>query len=122
MRVVVIGGSGRLGQLIVQRCRASNDAVVSVGRSDSLHSLIGDGVDTVVVDVASAGSSAHHAAVCVDLRVPLLVGTTGLSAAEFKALDDASSSIAVLVAANLSPGAHLEACGEHGSFGKDAAV
>lgn len=109
MRVVVIGGSGRLGQLIVQRCRASNDAVVSVGRSDSLHSLIGDGVDTVVVDVASAGSSAHHAAVCVDLRVPLLVGTTGLSAAEFKALDDASSSIAVLVAANLSPGAHLVA-------------
>jgi 4-hydroxy-tetrahydrodipicolinate reductase len=113
MRVVVVGAGGRLGQLIVGQAR---DAV-PVRRGDNLDAILGNAMlgnanredHVVVVDVATPGSTAAHVALCVKHAVPLVVGTTGLSAHDRKALDDAAGSIPVLVAANLSPGAHLVA-------------
>ncbi|MDP2341261.1 MAG: 4-hydroxy-tetrahydrodipicolinate reductase [Deltaproteobacteria bacterium] len=109
MRVVVVGGGGRLGQLIVAQATSAKVAVVAVGRSDDLEAAIKAGDQIVVVDVSTPGSTAAHLALCVKHRVPLVIGTTGLSADDRKAVDDAAGAIPVLVAANLSPGAHLVA-------------
>lgn len=106
MKLVVIGGKGRLGSLIVAAA-ANEDAVVAVGRGDDLGAVVGAG--SVVVDVATPGSTREHLRVCVEKKVPLLIGTTGLSADDQQAIDAAAKTIPIIVAANLSPGAHLVA-------------
>ncbi len=110
MRVVVVGGGGRLGQLIIARAALEGHEATAVGRHDNLEQrLKRHSDDSVVVDVATPGSTAQHVASCLVQGVPLVIGTTGLSSADQAAIDDAARSIPVLVAANLSPGAHLVA-------------
>jgi 4-hydroxy-tetrahydrodipicolinate reductase len=58
----------------------------------------------VAIDFSAPERLAEHAQACVDMAVPLLVGTTGFDAAGRSALDSASQRIAVLVAPNTSLG------------------
>jgi 4-hydroxy-tetrahydrodipicolinate reductase len=106
MKLVVIGARGRLGALIVAAGQGAGVDVVGVGRGDDLGAAVKDGV---VVDVSTPGSTRAHVAACVAARAPLLIGTTGLSADDVAAVDEAAGAIPILVAANLSPGAHLVA-------------
>lgn len=125
--VVVIGARGRLGRLVLDEIQARTGVVLvgAVNRSG----VFSDGgsvvVDRdpavvlarcrrpsgglVVVDVATAGATAAHAAACASAGVPYVCATTGLADADRAALDDAAAAVPVLVAANLSPGAHLVA-------------
>lgn len=113
-RLVVVGARGRLGSLIAGAARVDGLVVVEVGRGDDLGALlhaipVGERPDTVVVDVALPGQVAERVAACAVTGVAVVVATTGLSAAEQAAVDDAARVIPVLQAANLSPGAHLAA-------------
>jgi 4-hydroxy-tetrahydrodipicolinate reductase len=113
-RLVVVGARGRLGGLVVAAARAEQLDVVEVGRGDDLAAVLraipaGERCDSVVVDVALPGQVAERVAACGAAGVAAVVATTGLSAAEQAAVDDAARAIPVLQAANLSPGAHLAA-------------
>lgn len=103
LNIAVLGARGRLGALAVTAVRAQGHEVRAIVRGDALDLT---GVDAVI-DVCTAGSTVAHVRACVDARVPLVVGTTGMSADDTKALDDASKSIALIVAANLSVSAHV---------------
>lgn len=107
MKLVVIGARGRLGSLIVAAAKKDGIDVVEVGRSDDVSAAVVAG--SVVVDVATPGSTQRHVQVCRDKGAALLVATTGLSTADFAAIDEVKAKIPVMVAANLSPGAHLAA-------------
>lgn len=63
----------------------------------------------VVVDFTTPGNARAHARVCVERKVPLVVGTTGLLPDDTLALEAAARGIPVLVSANMSVGAHLVA-------------
>lgn len=56
----------------------------------------------VALDFSRGGALAAHLADCVAARVPLLIGTTGVSAEVQAQIDAAARSIAVLVAPNTS--------------------
>lgn len=125
--IVVVGARGRLGRLVLDEIQARIGVVLvgAVNRSG----LFSDGgsvvVDRdlgavlarcrrpdgglVVVDVATAGATAAHAAACAEAGVPYVCATTGMSDADRAAIAAAAAAIPVLVAANLSPGAHLVA-------------
>lgn len=125
--VVVIGARGRLGRLVLDEIQArvgvvlvgavnrsglvSDGGVVVVDRDAGavLARCARPGGGVVVVDVATAGATAAHAAACATAGVPYLCATTGLTDTDRAAIAAASTSIPVLVAANLSPGAHLVA-------------
>lgn len=62
---------------------------------------------TVVVDFTAPTALAQHLAACRSARVPIVVGTTGLSHAELALLDEAAHDIPVLQANNTSLGANL---------------
>lgn len=109
MRLVVIGARGRLGSLIATAARGAGIDFAGVDRGANLGAIIDAGVGSVVVDVATPGATQAHVKVCVDHKCPLLVATTGLTPADLAVIDEAKSKIPVLVAANLSPGAHLAA-------------
>ena len=109
-RLVVIGARGRLGSLVCAAARAAGLDVQEVGRADDLAEVLSScGVGAVAVDVALPGQVDARVAACAKAGVPVVVATTGLSAAELAALDEAAAAIPVLQAANLSPGAHLAA-------------
>lgn len=103
--IVVLGAKGRLGALTVEAAKQRGHDARPVGRGDALD-LAGA---SAVVDVCTAGSTVAHAKACVEAKVPLVVGTTGMSADDQRALDDAARSIPVIVAANLSVSAHVAA-------------
>ena len=123
--VIIVGASGRLGRLVLEAVLASSGfrvrgAVVrNVGNAqdlpggthcvDDLKALLGTSNTTplVVIDVATAGATARHASLCAEAGAAYVCATTGLSSSDQAALSAASTSTAVLVAANLSPGAHL---------------
>ena len=58
----------------------------------------------VLIDFTAPAGFRHWLAVCVDRKIPILTGTTGLTDADFAALDDAAKTIPVLHATNTSLG------------------
>jgi len=125
--VVVIGARGRLGRLVLDEVQARTGVVLvgAVNRSGLFSNGGSVVVDRdlatvlarcrrptgglVVIDVATAGATAAHAAACAAAGVPYVCATTGLGDADQTAIAAAAAAIPVLVAANLSPGAHLVA-------------
>jgi 4-hydroxy-tetrahydrodipicolinate reductase len=65
------------------------------------------GGSDVVVDFSSHVASAALAAAVVRFRVPIVIGTTGLTADEMKVIDEAAHHVPVLVAPNMSVGANV---------------
>lgn len=124
LRVAVVGAAGRmgaellelitdatqleLGAALVPRARAGSElgSARVVARSD----IAGGVADSdVVVDFSTpAGFSDALEAAVTHLR-PFVSGTTGLSSAHHAAVERASATIPVLVAANFSVGVHVVA-------------
>lgn len=105
LTLVVLGAKGRLGSLTIEAAKERGHEARAIARGDALD-LKGA---SAVVDVCTAGSTIAHARACMDAKVPLVVGTTGMSADDQRALDDAAKVIPVIVAANLSVSAHVAA-------------
>lgn len=122
--IVVVGARGRLGRLVLDEIQARTGVMLrgAVNRSgltsdDGAAVVVGRDLASViaqcrqrplvVVDVATAGATAAHARACAEAGVPYVCATTGLSVEDKVAIDAAARAVPVLVAANLSPGAHL---------------
>jgi 4-hydroxy-tetrahydrodipicolinate reductase len=124
-RVVIIGATGRMGQAMLRslsefpglqlHAALTNEGHPDVGQDAGTQAglrAVGIAVTTdvaaalrgadVAIDFSSAAVTREHVAACVAARVPLLIGTTGLDAATFAAVEAASSQVAILVAANTS--------------------
>ncbi len=111
--LVVVGAGGRLGALVCGEAERAGIAVAArVGRGGSLASALASlamPARACVVDLATAGATAAHAAACAVAGVPYVVATTGLSDDDARALDEAAHKVPVLAAANLSVSAHVVA-------------
>lgn len=64
---------------------------------------------TVVVDFTTSGNGRVHAEACRAHAAAWVVGTTGLTPDDTLAIEQAARTVAVLVSANMSVGAHLVA-------------
>lgn len=104
VRVSLVGAHGRLGEAISRA--AESDTRVSIvgrcGRGDSIDACIDD--CDVVVDVSSANATPEICGKCVEHRKPLVIGTTGHSAEQTRAIDAAAKAIAIVLAPNFSVG------------------
>lgn len=107
LRVVVIGGNGRMGQSLLRLLPQfpALELAATVGRGDDLAaSLQGAGL---ALDFSNATASDAHVSACVAARVPLLLGTTGLPESLQPLLQQAARQIPLLVAANTSIAVNL---------------
>jgi len=137
VHIVVPGVTGRMGRLIAKGALADGrfalvGASARAGRSEIGHDVGGvlghepvglpvlSSLELVleelddeararacVIDFTGPDALAGHVATARKHKVPLLVGTTGLSAADARLLDEAAAEIPVLLAANTSLGANL---------------
>ncbi len=118
-RLVIVGGAGRMGQALALGLGAMADfkiaLLIDVREPASLYGATyakslsdndGLGVD-VVVDFSAPESVVASAHWCAQHQVGLVVGTTGLSAEQRSAVDEASTKTGVVMASNFALGAVL---------------
>lgn len=130
-RIVVLGAGGRMGRALVRLIAASGEHQLvgalgepgdpAVGRDAGQvagteplgvaitanldEALGGPGAGArVVIDFTAPAATARHAQACAAGGQALVVGTTGLGAAEMAALDSAAARVPVLHARNMSLG------------------
>ncbi len=125
-KVAVFGVTGRMGQCLVRALREppsvlqlggalASAASVHLGQDAALEGpatgvritaepLAALGDAAVAVDFSLPHAVAEHAAACLERRVPLLVGATGLDGPTRGTLESAASTIPVLIAPNTSIG------------------
>lgn len=124
VNVIVTGIAGRMGgeliravrgdpgtRLVAGTIRARGPAAelssrLAVPVDDSLEAAIARGAD-VVVDFTTPQATKEHAAVCAEAGKALVVGTTGLGAAELEAIELAARRIPIVTAPNMSMGMNL---------------
>ena len=130
MKVAILGANGRMGRVLIEALRENDDADLSVAtvRDDSpwvgidvgelagigtqgiacsaISSLNPDDVD-VVIDFTLPAAFDSNLAWCTEHKKPVVIGTTGLSQDQLKALDEAAKTIPLVFAANYSVGVNV---------------
>ncbi len=128
-RVAVAGASGRMGRMLIEAIAASGDCVLagaldvpgSPGLGQDASAFLGrqSGVTItadlraglknadVLIDFTRPEGTLAHAAVCAELGVQMVIGTTGFSDAQKAQLDAAARQVAMVLAPNMSVGVNV---------------
>ncbi len=105
-RLLVVGGSGRLGSSILRQ--ASADAgwqACGAGRGDELERLLGN--CDVAIDVSQPAGTRRLLAAATPHGTPLVIGTTGHDEAMISEIRTAAGRVPLLLAPNFSVGVNL---------------
>jgi 4-hydroxy-tetrahydrodipicolinate reductase len=105
MRVLLLGGRGKVGSALAPRLSAAGHEVSPAGSETAWDPLGHDAVVDFTVPTAVRANVER----CLDAGVPAVVGTTGLSGEDLDALDALAKarSVACFVAPNFALGAVL---------------
>jgi 4-hydroxy-tetrahydrodipicolinate reductase len=93
--IMLFGASGRMGKAIAEVVADLDDVAIVEGSAD------------VFVDFSAPDGLDHHLDTALEANRPILIGTTGLTDAHQRMIDEAATRIAVLQAANTSLGVNL---------------
>jgi 4-hydroxy-tetrahydrodipicolinate reductase len=129
LKIAIAGASGRMGQMLVQAVLADDglqlsgaldvagsaqlgqDAAAALGRSSGtvIVSDIRQGLQggQVLIDFTRPEGTMAHLALCRELGVNLVIGTTGFSEAQKQQITEAAGDIAIVMAPNMSVGVNV---------------
>ena len=102
MKLAIIG-NGRMGRMIESVCGEDFEVAGFVGPGDCAHPDEIEGAD-VMIDFSYPGNLEHVLASAAKRKLPLVIGTTGLSAEQGDAIRAASDMIPIVWANNFSTG------------------
>ena len=100
MLIALSGFSGKMGESIKEVADKSYQIVDF--KSADLHKNKPD----VIIDFSSPDQSLKVIKCCLKLKIPLVIGTTGLNSNHLAEISDASNKIPICLDANFSPGVH----------------
>ena len=128
-RLAVAGASGRMGQMLIEAIRQSGDCTLSgavdIAASPAIgldaaafsghasgvliHSDIRKGLQNAVVliDFTRPEGTLAHLAICRELGVKMVIGTTGFSDVQKAEIAAATKDIAIVMAPNMSVGVNV---------------
>ena len=130
MRIAVVGGSGRMGQMLIQTISATEGAVLCgvterpdsdwVGR-DAGEAMGGAALGVTVtddalpvfaeadavIDFTIPAATIAHAELAAQARITHVIGTTGFDESHLKALEAAARHATIIRAGNMSLGVNL---------------
>ncbi|MDR2332129.1 MAG: 4-hydroxy-tetrahydrodipicolinate reductase [Burkholderiaceae bacterium] len=128
-RVAVAGASGRMGRMLIEAIRQSDDCVLAGALDVASSPAVGtdataflghaSGVQItadlhaglknadVLIDFTRPEGTMSHLAVCEELGVQMVIGTTGLSEAQKARLAEGAAKIGIVFAPNMSVGVNV---------------
>ena len=108
LRVAVAGASGRMGRMLIEAIRASDDCVLA-GALDVAASPAAAGLKNaeVLIDFTRPEGTLAHLAVCSQLGVKAVIGTTGFTDAQKAELDAYAQRTAIMFSPNMSVGVNV---------------
>jgi 4-hydroxy-tetrahydrodipicolinate reductase len=102
----IAGIGGRMGTLLAEEVAAAGARLSGGSRRGDDPAALFAGAE-VVIDFTHAHAAPVHAAAAAASGTPLILGSSGLSAAEEAAVADAAQRVAIVYAANFAPGVNL---------------
>lgn len=104
LRICLIGAKGRMGKAVAAAIAQDPSLTIAapIERGNSLEPALED--CDVVIDFSTADATESICRVCAEHRKPLVLGTTGHSAAQREAVSAAARKIPLVCAANFSVG------------------
>jgi 4-hydroxy-tetrahydrodipicolinate reductase len=128
-RIAIAGAGGRMGQMLIEALATSNDCRLTgaldvagspaIGQDAAAFSGRASGVlisadireglanSGVLIDFTRPEGTLAHLAVCRELGVKLVIGTTGFSEAQKAGIAAAARDIAIVMAPNMSVGVNV---------------
>lgn len=131
LRVLVTGASGRMGRVLVSSVAAAEGLVLSgattiagdpavgldaglqagtravqVPVDDTFEAALDRGAD-VVIDFTQPDASLHHARLCAERKIPLVLGSTGFSPQARAEIAGRAQTIPLVMAPNMSVGVNV---------------
>lgn len=109
MKVMLVGHQGKMGLVANEALVQAGYSVMGVGSKDHLGEAIKAHQPQVMVDLTTPDAVEAHIELGLEHHVPMVVGTTGLSAAKRQAYAEvaAKKQLGVILAPNFSIGALL---------------
>ena len=127
--IAIAGASGRMGQMLIEAVNASDDCLLTgaldvassagigkdacafAGRASGtiIHSDLREGLkhSQILIDFTRPEGTLAHLAVCRELGIKLVIGTTGLSDTQKAVIAEAAQDIAIVMAPNMSVGVNV---------------
>ena len=128
-KIAIAGASGRMGHMLIEAVNASTDCLLTgaldvasspaigqdacafAGRSSGIliHSDQREGLkdSRVLIDFTRPEGTLAHLAICRELGIKLVIGTTGFSDAQKAQIRAAAQDIAIVIAPNMSVGVNV---------------
>ena len=111
--VAVAGASGRMGHMLIEAIRESDDCRLAGALDIASSPAIGNdaaaflGHAQVLIDFTRPEGTVAHLAACRQRGVKMVIGTTGFSDAQKRQIADAARDIAIVMAPNMSVGVNV---------------
>jgi 4-hydroxy-tetrahydrodipicolinate reductase len=107
IKVAITGASGRMGKMLIEAVEAAEDCSlhVTLDKGDDVRAGLA-GAD-VLIDFTRPEATLAHLAICADLGVKAVVGTTGFDAAHKTELAELAKRTAIVFAPNMSVGVNV---------------
>jgi len=129
LRIAIAGASGRMGQMLIEALNASADCLLTgaldvqssaaIGTDAGAFSGRASGVpisadlreglknSSILIDFTRPEGTMAHLAMCRELGVKMVIGTTGFSEAQKAEIAAAAQDIAIVMAPNMSVGVNV---------------
>lgn len=107
LRVAVAGASGRMGQMLIEAVQAAPDCTLAGTLDIGVDTRAGLANAQVLIDFTRPEGTLAHLAVCRELGIKAVIGTTGFSDAQKAAIADHARHIAIVMAPNMSVGVNV---------------
>lgn len=119
--IIVMGANGRMGQSIIRLLADSADMELAAAVDkdnytgkialnapffDDIEKAVNHAPDSVIIDFSSPEASMKAAGVAAAKNVPIVIGTTGLSAEQKSSLEELARQVPMVCSPNMSVGAN----------------
>ena len=107
LRVAVAGSSGRMGQMLIEAVNAAPDCTLAGTLDIGADLRAGLARAQVLIDFTRPEGTLAHLAVCRELGIKAVIGTTGFSDSQKAAIAEHARYIALVMAPNMSVGVNV---------------
>ena len=107
LKVAVAGASGRMGRMLIEAVGAADDMALAGTLDVGLDTRAGLANARILIDFTRPEGTLAHLAVCRELGVNAVIGTTGFSAAQNDEIKAHAQNIAIMMAPNMSVGVNV---------------